>query len=201
MFRPSGGICWSASTCGTNKNVFNQLTVALSMRAAEMHRRSCAGPISAARSISTSKAFSAEFEAFERRRSARRQFNFEFRVGDIMVNFAESAWARDLIQSRGGTVAIDGLAAGDQRHRPGPTPGQYGELFWQPGMVPELMRRQALFDKLRAAAWCWPGGVDEEGLQIGRELKFPACSKASMSTANWRRQFTPPHQPNNHFAA
>ena len=55
-------------------------------------------------------AYNASSKTFEKRSlNSLRRFNFEFRIGDIMQNFNEFLAARDLIQGRGGTVAVDGL--------------------------------------------------------------------------------------------
>jgi hypothetical protein len=140
-----------------NKNVFNQMTVALDRMLLKCIDGLRKPDQRCSINLNVESVFSAEFEAFERRSlSSLRQFNFEFRVGDIMQNFAEFGSARDLIQSRGGTVAIDGLSPQvigviDLAQ----LQANMAKLFWQPGMAPELMRRQAVF------AWCWrwPGST------------------------------------------
>lgn len=188
-----------------NRNVFNQMTVALDrmlLKCIDGLRRP---DQRCSINLNVESVFSAEFEAFERRSlSSLRQFNFEFRVGDIMQNFAEFGSARDLIQSRGGTVAIDGLSPQvigviDLAQ----LQANMAKLFWQPGMAPELMRRQAVFDRLRASSMVLALARvdDEEGLQIGRDLKFGLFQGFHVDRQLATPIPTPLHQPDNHFAA
>jgi hypothetical protein len=159
-----------------NKNVFNQLTVTLDrilFTAIDSLRRP---DQRASVNLNIESVFSREFEAFERRTlNTLRRFNFEFRIGDIMQNHAEFLVARDLIQSHGGTVAIDGLTPAlvslvDMTQL---NPNMV-KVFWQPGIGPELMKRRAQLDRLRAAGivLALARVDDDEGVGVGRELKF-----------------------------
>jgi hypothetical protein len=159
-----------------NKNVFNQLTVTLDrilLRCIDRVRRP---EQRCSLNINIESVFASEFEAFEKRSlNSLRPFNFEFRASDVMANFTEFMAARDLIQSRGGTIALDGLS-----------PQMIGiidvsqlqanmaKVFWQAGLGPDLMRRQAQFERLRSAGVVLAlARVDDpEGFAIGRDMRF-----------------------------
>ncbi|HVZ02621.1 MAG TPA: hypothetical protein VHA35_24150 [Dongiaceae bacterium] len=159
-----------------NKNVFNQLTVTLDRILLKCIDRVRRPEQRCSLNINIESVFASEFEAFEKRSlNSLRPFNFEFRASDVMANFTEFIAARDLIQSRGGTVALDGLS-----------PQMIGiidvsqlqanmaKVFWQAGLGPELMRRQAQFDRLRKAGVVLAlARVDDpEGFATGRDLRF-----------------------------
>jgi hypothetical protein len=159
-----------------NKNVFNQLTVTLDRILLKCIDRVRRPDQRCSLNINIESVFSNEFEAFERRSlNSLRPFNFEFRLADVMANFTEFTAARDLIQSRGGTVAIDGLspqmiAIIDLAQ----LQANMAKVFWQAGLAPELVRRQAQFEKLRSAGVVLAlARVDDpEGLATGRDLRF-----------------------------
>src|ERR1700742_2747071 len=95
-----------------NKNVFNQMTVTLDRILLKCIDRVRRPEQRCSLNINIESVFASEFEAFEKRSlNSLRPFNFEFRTSDVMANFTEFIAARDLIQSRGGTVALDGLSA------------------------------------------------------------------------------------------
>ena len=159
-----------------NKNVFNQMTVTLDriiLKAIEGIKRP---EQRASININIESVFSGDFEAFEKRSlNSLRRFNFEFRIGDIMQNFSEFLAARDLIQGRGGTVAIDGLLP------PLINVIDFSQLnpnmikvFWQPGLGPELQQRRAHFDRLRQSGivLALARVDDEDGYLTGRDLGF-----------------------------
>lgn len=159
-----------------NKNVFNQMTVTLDriiLRAIDAIKRP---EQRASLNINIESVFSSDFEIFERKSvNALRRFNFEFRIGDIMQNFNEYMAARDLIQGRGGTVAIDGLLPPlinviDMTQL---NPNMI-KVFWQPGIGPELLRRRQHFDRLRQAGivLAMARVDDEEGYATGLDLGF-----------------------------
>ena len=159
-----------------NKNVFNQLTVTLDRILLKCIDRVRRPEQRCSLNINIESVFASEFEAFEKRSlNSLRPFNFEFRTSDVMANFTEFVAARDLIQSRGGTIALDGLS-----------PQMIGiidvtqlqanmaKVFWQAGLAPELMRRQAQFDRLRNAGVVLAlARVDDpEGFATGRDMRF-----------------------------
>ena len=159
-----------------NKNVFNQLTVTLDRILLKCIDRVRRPDQRCSLNINIESVFANEFEAFEKRSlNSLRPFNFEFRAADVMANFTEFIAARDLIQSRGGTIALDGLspqmlAIIDVSQ----LQANMAKVFWQAGLGPELLRRQGQFERLRA------GGVvlalarvdDPEGYATGRDLRF-----------------------------
>jgi hypothetical protein len=126
--------------------------------------------------INIESVFSNEFEGFEKRSlNSLRPFNFEFRASDVMANFTEFSAARDLIQSRGGTIAIDGLspqmiAILDLTQ----LQANMAKVFWQAGLTPELLKRQTQLEKLRShgIVLALARVDDPEGLATGRDLKF-----------------------------
>ena len=159
-----------------NKNVFNQMTVTLDRILLKCIDRVRRPEQRCSLNINIESVFAAEFESFEKRSlNSLRPFNFEFRASDVMANFTEFIAARDLIQSRGGTIALDGLS-----------PQMIGiidvsqlqanmaKVFWQAGLGPELMRRQAQFDRLRNAGVVLAlARVDDpEGFATGRDMRF-----------------------------
>jgi len=159
-----------------NKNVFNQLTVTLDRILLKCIDRVRRPEQRCSLNINIESVFANEFEAFEKRSlNSLRPFNFEFRASDVMANFTEFMAARDLIQSRGGTIALDGLS-----------PQMIGiidvsqlqanmaKVFWQAGLGPELLRRQAQFERLRNAGVVLAlARVDDpEGFATGRDLRF-----------------------------
>jgi len=159
-----------------NKNVFNQLTVTLDRILLKCIDRVRRPDQRCSLNINIESVFSNEFEHFERRSlNSLRPFNFEFRASDVMANFTEFTAARDLIQSRGGTVAIDGLS-----------PQMVGiidlaqlqanmaKVFWQAGLAPELLKRQGHFERLRShgVVLALARVDDPEGLATGRDLRF-----------------------------
>jgi len=159
-----------------NKNVFNQLTVTLDRILLKCIDRVRRPEQRCSLNINIESVFAAEFESFEKRSlNSLRPFNFEFRASDVMANFTEFIAARDLIQSRGGTIALDGLS-----------PQMIGiidvsqlqanmaKVFWQAGLAPELMRRQAQFERLRNAGVVLAlARVDDpEGFATGRDMRF-----------------------------
>jgi hypothetical protein len=159
-----------------NKNVFNQMTVTLDriiLKAIEGIKRP---EQRASLNINIESVFSSDFETFEKRSlNSLRRFNFEFRIGDIMQNFNEFLAARDLIQGRGGTVAVDGLLPSivnviDLSQL---NPNMI-KMFWQPGIGPELLKRRAQFDRLRQSGivLALARVDDEDGYVTGRELGF-----------------------------
>jgi hypothetical protein len=159
-----------------NKNVFNQMTVTLDRILLKCIDRVRRPEQRCSLNINIESVFSSEFEAFEKRSlNSLRPFNFEFRVSDVMANFTEFAAARDLIQSRGGTIALDGLspqmlAIIDVSQ----LQANMAKVFWQSGLGPELMRRQAQLDRLRSTGVVLAlARVDDpEGFATGRDLRF-----------------------------
>jgi hypothetical protein len=159
-----------------NKNVFNQLTVTLDRILLKCIDRVRRPEQRCSLNINIESVFASEFEAFEKRSlNSLRPFNFEFRASDVMANFTEFLAARDLIQSRGGTIALDGLspqmiAIIDVSQ----LQANMAKVFWQAGLAPELMRRQAQFERLRAAGVVLAlARVDDpEGFATGRDLRF-----------------------------
>jgi hypothetical protein len=159
-----------------NKNVFNQLTVTLDRILLKCIDRVRRPDQRCSLNINIESVFANEFEAFEKRSlNSLRPFNFEFRTSDVMANFTEFIAARDLIQSRGGTIAIDGLspqmiAIIDLTQ----LQANMAKVFWQAGLAPELVRRQAQFERLRAhgVVLALARVDDPEGLATGRELRF-----------------------------
>jgi len=159
-----------------NKNVFNQLTVTLDRILLKCIDRVRRPDQRCSLNINIESVFSTEFEAFEKRSlNSLRPFNFEFRASDVMANFTEFSAARDLIQSRGGTIAIDGLspqmiAILDLTQ----LQANMAKVFWQAGLAPELVKRQAQFERLRShgIVLALARVDDPEGLATGRDLKF-----------------------------
>ncbi len=159
-----------------NKNVFNQLTVTLDRILLKCIDRVRRPDQRCSLNINIESVFSSEFEGFEKRSlNSLRPFNFEFRTSDVMANFTEFNAARDLIQSRGGTIAIDGLspqmiAILDLTQ----LGANMAKVFWQSGLAPELVKRQGQLEKLRSAGIVLAlARVDDpEGLAIARDLKF-----------------------------
>jgi hypothetical protein len=159
-----------------NKNVFNQLTVTLDRILLKCIDRVRRPDQRCSLNINIESVFSNEFEAFEKRSlNSLRPFNFEFRASDVMANFTEFSAARDLIQSRGGTVAIDGLspqmiAILDLTQ----LQANMAKVFWQAGLAPELVKRQGQFERLRShgIVLALARVDDPEGLATGRDLKF-----------------------------
>jgi hypothetical protein len=159
-----------------NKNVFNQLTVTLDRILLKCIDRVRRPEQRCSLNINIESVFSSEFESFEKRSlNSLRPFNFEFRASDVMANFSEFLTARDLIQSRGGTVALDGLSSQmvsiiDLAQ----LKTNMAKVFWQAGTAAELIRLRPHFERLRA------GGLvlalarvdDPEGLATGRSLRF-----------------------------
>jgi hypothetical protein len=188
-----------------NKNVFNQLTVTLDRILLKCIDRVRRPEQRCSLNINIESVFASEFEAFEKRSlNSLRPFNFEFRASDVMANFTEFIAARDLIQSRGGTIALDGLS-----------PQMIGiidvsqlqanmaKVFWQAGIGPELLRRQAQFERLRNAGVVLAlARVDDpEGFVTGRDLRFGLLQGFEID----RRLATPPSmtvsEPFNPFPA
>ena len=159
-----------------NKNVFNQLTVTLDRILLKCIDRVRRPDQRCSLNINIESVFSSEFEGFEKRSlNSLRPFNFEFRTSDVMANFTEFSAARDLIQSRGGTIAIDGLspqmiAILDLTQ----LGANMAKVFWQSGLAPELVKRQGQLEKMRSAGIVLAlARVDDpEGLAIARDLKF-----------------------------
>ncbi len=159
-----------------NKNVFNQMTVTLDriiLKAIEGIKRP---EQRASLNLNIESVFSSDFEIFEKRSlNSLRRFNFEFRISDIMQNFNEFLAARDLIQGRGGTVAIDGIIPSlvnviDLAQL---NPNMV-KVFWQPALGPELLRRRAYFDRLKQSGivLALARVDDEDGYTTGRDLGF-----------------------------
>jgi hypothetical protein len=159
-----------------NKNVFNQLTVTLDRILLKCIDRVRRPDQRCSLNINIESVFSTEFEAFEKRSlNSLRPFNFEFRASDVMANFAEFSAARDLIQSRGGTIAIDGLspqmiAILDLTQ----LQANMAKVFWQAGLAPELVKRQGQLERLRShgIVLALARVDDPEGLATGRDLRF-----------------------------
>jgi hypothetical protein len=159
-----------------NKNVFNQLTVTLDRILLKCIDRVRRPDQRCSLNINIESVFSTEFEGFEKRSlNSLRPFNFEFRASDVMANFTEFSAARDLIQSRGGTVAIDGLspqmiAILDLTQ----LQANMAKVFWQAGLAPELVKRQGHLERLRShgIVLALARVDDPEGLATGRDLKF-----------------------------
>jgi hypothetical protein len=159
-----------------NKNVFNQLTVTLDRILLKCIDRVRRPDQRCSLNINIESVFSSEFESFEKRSlNSLRPFNFEFRASDVMANFTEFSAARDLIQSRGGTLAIDGLspqmiAILDLTQ----LGANMAKVFWQSGLAPELVKRQGHLERLRShgIVLALARVDDPEGLATGRDLKF-----------------------------
>jgi hypothetical protein len=159
-----------------NKNVFTQLTVTLDRILLKCIDRARKPDQRCSLNINIESVFSSDFESFERRSlNSLRPFNFEFRASDVMANFTEFAAARDLIQSRGGTIAIDALspqmvAVLDLAQ----LQANIAKVFWQAGLAPELVKRQGQFERLRAhgVVLALARVDDPEGLATGRDLRF-----------------------------
>lgn len=159
-----------------NKNVFNQLTVTLDRILLKCIDRVRRPEQRCSLNINIESVFSSEFESFEKRSlSSLKPFNFEFRVSDVMANFTEFAAARDLIQSRGGTIALDGLSTQmvsiiDLAQ----LKTNMAKVFWQAGSGAELLRLQGHFERLRSSGLVLAlARVDDpEGLATGRDLRF-----------------------------
>ena len=178
-----------------NKNVFNQMTVTLDRILLKCIDRVRRPEQRCSLNINIESVFSNEFEAFEKRSlNSLRPFNFEFRASDVMANFTEFIAARDLIQSRGGTIALDGLspqmlAIIDVSQ----LQANMAKVFWQAGLAPELMRRQAQFERLRAAGVVLAlARVDDpEGFATGRDMRFGLLQGFEID----RQLATPPSAP------
>jgi hypothetical protein len=159
-----------------NRNVFTQLTVTLDRILLKCIDRVRRPDQRCSLNINIESVFSNEFEAFEKRSlNSLRPFNFEFRAGDVMANFTEFSAARDLIQSRGGTIAIDGLspqmlAILDLTQ----LQANMAKVFWQAGLAPELLKRQGQLEKLRShgIVLALARVDDPEGFATGRDLRF-----------------------------
>jgi hypothetical protein len=159
-----------------NKNVFNQLTVTLDRILLKCIDRVRRPEQRCSININIESVFSGEFEGFEKRSlNSLRPFNFEFRASDVMANFTEFLAARDLIQSRGGTVALDGLSPQmvsiiDLAQ----LKTNMAKVFWQAGTAAELTRLRPLFERLRSngLVLALARVDDQEGLAAGRSLRF-----------------------------
>jgi hypothetical protein len=186
-----------------NKNVFNQLTVTLDRILLKCIDRVRRPEQRCSLNINIESVFANEFEAFEKRSlNSLRPFNFEFRASDVMANFTEFIAARDLIQSRGGTIALDGLS-----------PQMIGiidvsqlqanmaKVFWQAGIGPELMRRQAQFERLRNAGVVLAlARVDDpEGFATGRDMRFGLLQGFEIDRQLATPAPVPIHEPFNPF--
>jgi hypothetical protein len=180
-----------------NKNVFNQLTVTLDRILLKCIDRVRRPEQRCSININIESVFSGEFEGFEKRSlNSLRPFNFEFRASDVMANFTEFSAARDLIQSRGGTIAIDGLSPQMIAILDVTQLGaNMAKVFWQSGLAPELLKRQGHLERLRShgVVLALARVDDPEGYATGRDLKFGLLQGFEID----RQLATPAPQPLN----
>jgi hypothetical protein len=184
-----------------NKNVFNQLTVTLDRILLKCIDRVRRPDQRCSLNINIESVFSTEFEGFEKRSlNSLRPFNFEFRASDVMANFTEFSAARDLIQSRGGTIAIDGLspqmiAILDLTQ----LGANMAKVFWQAGLAPELLKRQGHLERLRShgIVLALARVDDPEGFATGRDLKFGLLQGFEIDRQLAAPKPAPPNQPFN----
>lgn len=157
-----------------DENLFNRLTLTLDRLVLRTVRQLQIPLHNSSLNLNIETVFSGEFESLDNTLHHNLQnLTIEFRAADIVQNYDQFIVARELIASRGGTVAVDAivppmvgvLAACELGAR-------IAKVFWRPGAATDLRDRQAEIQK-----WHKGGTMvvlarldDEEAVDVGRQL-------------------------------